>query len=162
MTLIEEISEEIKRFDERKKELANKLNAEIGNIVKEALKDSKKIDGIRWVQYIPSFNDGDPCEFTIGEIIAYQKDENGEMPEEFDMYSLSWYNWRAKYGDQYAKEIAAETPEFDKAEFDIYIKLESLMESIPYDIMEEMFGSNAEITITKEGEVKQSEYYNGY
>ena len=37
--------------------------------------------GVKWTQYIPGFNDGDPCVFSLGEVLVRYNDIPGEDDE---------------------------------------------------------------------------------
>lgn len=86
--------EEIKKIKEN-------IQANIENLIlKEAVainKDYPEVVQISWTQYTPSFNDGDPCVFSIGKVgffdqkalDAFEEEEGGEISgyhiEEYDI-----------------------------------------------------------------------------
>lgn len=89
----------------------------------DAVLNADNVAAVRWRQWVPSFNDGDPCEFTLGEFYLkptkpvtppdgdpeddadediYDDDEDGEYGDGFvDANDLSrvWDNATCKYVD---------------------------------------------------------------
>lgn len=53
------------------------------------------VDSIRWKQYTPYFNDGEPCEFSIGEIeirLSDAEEDAGDYEDGYeDAWSLTYY-----------------------------------------------------------------------
>lgn len=62
-----------KEFEKLKDKYKNEAEEKSLNLVKKAFKklfdDHPEIKTVQWYQYIPSYNDGDPCEFTTGEFL---------------------------------------------------------------------------------------------
>jgi hypothetical protein len=108
---------------------------------------------IKWTQYTPGFNDGDPCYFTIGETVAsnyeainhygeWDEDE-AEMEEPADLIAFSLdYNVPKKFSDlnDIGKFINSTTGK---------------------DILEFMFGDNVTVVVTAAG-VDTEDYDCGY
>lgn len=106
---------------------------------------------IKWTQYTPGFNDGDPCYFTIGDVSAanymdinhygeWEGDED-EEPEDLEVFSLD-YNVPKKYKDlePLGKFINSKTGK---------------------DVLEFMFGDGVTVVVTADG-VDTDEYDCGY
>ena len=156
---IKEINEQLgaiqKQYDDAVEGVRN-------NGLKELFKEifeTSDIKGIAWTQSIPSFNDGDPCVFSTGEIYftfeplnpamenwggAYLDDdpEHGNWGESLYDFSEGYINRTVLPG----KEAAVEVVEFISSN---------------QDLMEKLFGSNAAILVTPE-EIKVQEYNCGY
>ncbi len=97
-----------------------------------------KVKAVRWRQYTPYFNDGDPCRFNVHDNYLRFDDteeEAGDYEDGFESYSED--------ADQTAAMNA-----FDKAL------------SIDKDIMEKLFGDPVTVTIDRNG-VEIDEYYQG-
>jgi len=113
---------------------ANELKAGFA----EVLAKYPDILEIRWTQYTPSFNDGDPCEFGVHDyyvkLASLCTDENRdneleEYPDDDDRYASS-------YG------IEVVTMKSD---------VKSLFSIPGEDAYESAFGDHAEIVATREG-----------
>lgn len=149
------LQELISQIDENNKEL-NKLTRENKNLVKNLiyklpdwLKTQDDIHAICWTQYIPGFNDGDPCVFRLNEILL--------------ITNKSLKEFKAKNGeDSMLDDVLCEFDNYgeygtDKKEFRA---IESLIRR-NQDAIESIFGENAKVIITKNG--VKSEYYDcGY
>lgn len=110
---------------------------------------------ITWNQYTPSFNDGEPCEFTVGEAIFVRK---GFDPEELlgaeeyeddELYgTVEYSSWRDNAGDDPLSSVCAKFNGF-------------LQQN--YDVLEQMFDGDYGTTVylTKD-EVYTAEYDCGY
>lgn len=69
----------------------------------DALVELKEVDSVRWEQYTPYFNDGDPCYFSVGEArVKFAEYDEGEDDE-------------GDYGDGYLSdyEIDSHTKVYD-------------------------------------------------
>jgi len=114
--------------------------------------------GIMWHQYIPGFNDGDPCEFTLGEVymtsnqIVADAWLDGSEPDleeaypgqEFDYYDEGYYGRTSSHPD--GLEIGA---------------LRDSIDGHYENVLREMFGYNTNIVVTPT-RVVQFEYECGY
>lgn len=136
-----------KLFDELtalKEAYDTKLAEEGEDAVKELFKEffeaNPKAAAVSWRQYTPYFNDGDPCYFRVGEMSLHLHEDEDEDEEEdedydpdngYDSYSLS----------------ASEDPELKKTgeAFD------KLVDTLPEDILEYVFGDHVTISATAEG-----------
>jgi len=105
------------------------------------------VHAIRWTQYTPYFNDGDPCEFTIHEIMVRftpledESDERGDYEDGFiDSWSMS-YAWER---DEIS-ELTDETYEALKKALKDWDVLYS------DEVCKQNFGDHARVTATIEG-----------
>jgi hypothetical protein len=107
---------------------------------------------IKWPQYVPGFNDGDACEFSLGEIVVsneidisncgeWDEDEAGDEPENLIAFTLG-YDEPTEYADlkPLGKFMNSHTGQ---------------------DILEFIFGINIEVIVTATG-VETEEYDCGY
>ena len=156
---IKEINEQLgaiqKQYDDAVEGVRN-------NGLKELFKEifeTSDIKGIAWTQSIPSFNDGDPCVFSTGEIYftfeplnpamenwggAYLDDdpEHGNWGESLYDFSEGYINRTV----QPVKEATVEVREFIRSN---------------QDLIKKLFVYNAANLITPE-EIKVQEYSCGY
>lgn len=116
----------------------------------DALLDIDNVEAVRWQQYTPSFNDGDPCEFTLGEVgvrVTGGAEGAGDYEDGFyDSFSLRNKKY-APEGVSNAGEIGEMLHNLELDRFEL--------------ILESNFGDPAEVTATKDG--FEVEYYDcGY
>jgi hypothetical protein len=80
-------------FLKAKEDLDKKIQAEGMIAVKEFLKEyfEKRPDvyGIKWTQYTPYFNDGEPCVFRLGGVSAFPTKEDFENGDRYDFESYN-------------------------------------------------------------------------
>lgn len=128
--------------------------------LKQLLVDVPELEGISWCQYVPGFNDGEPCEFSImglevkfagvSEKDMEQLEEDcdsteGYAPINDQMDILQYGELKARYGEKLFKYI-------DKVESVIY-SLE--------DCVKSAFGENARVVVTRSG-IEVEDYDCGY
>ena len=64
----------------KRKQLTEEVKAVLAEGISEFMKEHPAIKALGWTQYTPYFNDGDTCEFSVGEIY-YSLTEN--QPDSF-------------------------------------------------------------------------------
>lgn len=97
-----------------------------------------EVVAVRWRQYTPSFNDGDPCTFTCH--AAYCElsfRDKGDPEEETDF---------TDYGETPSEKQAVEA-------------FQGFLEEIDEEDMLTIFGDGVEVTIDRDGETTKEEYY---
>lgn len=107
---------------------------EFGPILQKAL-ETPGLSAIRWRQYTPYFNDGDPCEFRTGDVTLRFEDSPEVAGDYEDGFEDSWslrYNEDPRYTDT-LNELARAV---GGREF--------------YDVLIDAFGDHAEVTVTKD------------
>lgn len=124
----------------------------------DAVLNCEGVEGVRWNQYVPGFNDGDPCVFTLGEIYVRLEgcdEDAGEYEDGFvdcgDMWDYAEPgNWRSH-------RVARPGCE------QLYPAFSALEDAFPHFkyFIQASFGDNATVTATKVG--FEVEYYDcGY
>ena len=113
-----------KMFGNYRKEMEEKFKAE----VKKFFLDNPEVELITWRQYVPSWNDGEPCYFSIAEPAVKFVDD-----EDFDDS-----NCQGNYCD------------FPKEKLEL---VKDLIDAINEEewLMQALFGDNARVTLTKDG-----------
>lgn len=112
------------------------------------------VEAVRWQQYTPYFNDGDPCEFNIYDItIKLEGDEDfaednwGSHPKLTDsLYVPGGFVDEVTGRKEYFRDIEPEEPELIKL-------VEALNKAVcgpAYDILLDAFGDHAEVTVKKD------------
>lgn len=65
------VPKEIQDFLDKKKELDEQIKrigkVSVGKLFTDFFTANPEVEAIRWTQYAPAFNDGDPCVFSIHE-----------------------------------------------------------------------------------------------
>src|SRR5690606_27694335 len=116
---------------------------------------------VLWSQYTPSFNDGEPCEFTIGDVYLtnapiedvrkhghhYYEDEFDHVYGMYGDYNGQPYFW----GDSWNDVVEENTPKV----FHKYAgaeKIRAVIENVSLEeVFEETFGNNVWVLASKDG-----------
>ena len=146
---IQSIIEKFNAVKEAMKENAPQL---LGDFLKEQFAKVPEVLALRWTQYTPYFNDGDPCTFGV----------NNEDPE----YHLA--PDAASEGDEASDEDEEDDREFvDSYEIhDAQLKkrldqLEAALVEIPEEFYFHAFGDHVQVTVNRVGdgvEISVDEY----
>ena len=136
---------------------------DIMDILKNMMVDNPLIAGIMWQQYIPSFNDGEPCEFSLnGPYIKFDEkvsgagdkaaddedeDESGEMS---NGYMDANYDIDDDFYDKKADIFNFKEIKALKAAVKDVCKVYSHLEAMDRNL-QEMFGVNVQVFVTKDG-----------
>jgi hypothetical protein len=127
-------------------------------ILKEAFKEffdkHPEVESLRWNQYTPGFNDGDPCTFTVGELMFRTYDMKKIADGEADKPEETYYEddddcYDCSYGNEYDPVLKQ----------DIRNLSENLSDA--EDILLKVFDDNMQITVTREN-ITAEEYDCGY
>ena len=107
----------------------------IGKMFQKVLKKCHGI-AVYWNQYVPSFNDGEPCRFSVGDFYVIDNTDYEEI-------GGSAYAYDVLDSDGEIKEDLTITDEQHTELCEIFSKLDDYL-------LETVFGSNAEIIIDSE------------
>lgn len=160
-TLLEKVNEINIQRNDLNKELFNTIKQEIVTV----LDKYPEFIAIRWTQYVPSFNDGEACRFSVKEPEYVSSTElSDEEAEEEDyiveiadsVYPIaeSESTWDSKL-----REYVYPTSE-TKEKADFLSNISKVLYNIE-DLLEEQFGENAEVIITRD-EIIVNSYDCGY
>ena len=113
-------------------------------LLQEFMKDHPEVKGIKWAQYTPYFNDGDPCTFSVSAFgFFFEGDDldgshyDGELP------------WRGYEGWDKANVCSLET-------HDACVALAKELGNME-DVLETLFGDHVSVSVTPDG-VSVDEY----
>jgi hypothetical protein len=156
------------RFDaliEEQRALKAKFQTEAQAMFKDTMKEffdkNPGITALKWTQYTPYFNDGDPCVFNVNDVTFTNATEDeldnvtawGEYEGEDESV---WVSQNIAYvlnsGSKYYQEEAAKIRAaggFDEDSCDLIDKV--IRSDEMEDIMKEMFGDHVVITATRDG-----------
>lgn len=167
--LVEDVNRMAKEIEVKKQELVDLLKPQFQEMFLPFLVKYPFIKGFKWTQYAPYFNDGEPCTFSVNELIILPKGKKRSEDEEEDASEDSCYSDYLEVPDakssEYRKEAyAEEKKKYDHlCDFSVFMQerkgLNEAFTSIPHDTMRELFGDDGEVTVTKKGiEVEHYEH----
>ncbi len=116
--------------------------------------DVDQVDSIRWSQYTPYFNDGDPCYFSVGEpLISFVgNNEDSENYIEGD-YGDFLADYELGNEEQNQLGVSSDDMKVIKAAFDA-------INDVGYErLLQDTFGDPAEVTIGSDDRQFHVEYY---
>ncbi len=130
----------------------NKLQEELAEIeqsafvegAKELFQKHSELDRFSWVQYAPSFNDGDPCYFSvhrdpyINGYDWYAEDDGSTDDEDFD-YDV-WVEQREKLKP-------------------LYDDVTTFLEAFSDDSLARMFGEGSRVIVKRKEGIEVNDYY---
>lgn len=112
----------------------------------DGLLDRPSVASIRWAQYTPYFNDGDPCEFGVREMQLRFDGIKVDDTDYGDDYLTAWEftDWKT--------DKTIDVPGLTEAQvLEIKEALSSFSTSAFETVMRDNFGDHAEVTATKDG-----------
>lgn len=141
-----EFSEKIKKIEQIIADAREEAKAAFVAELRRLMLLYPDIKSASWHQYTPSFNDGDPCYFTVGDFYISTSENlnsHGELDDdEDDGLVFSSYNLPAKY-----KEFSP--------------VMDFVGSGVGADILEDVFGSDVQVRVTVSG-VQVEDYDCGY
>lgn len=175
MALDKALKSRLDKIDKIRTELQKaekSASKEIMDMLKELMANNPMLEAMRWHQYTPSFNDGEPCEFSIGELeFKFSDNINSEA------------NNKAEYSDDEDSDDDSNSGFYDSYSIDDFLEKKtdilnhkemSVLKKAIKDAnkvfsklcemesqLETMFGTNMEITVTKDG-IETENYDCGY
>lgn len=106
------------------------------------------LHGVAWFQYVPAFNDGEACTFSVAEIWDFTKESLLAYGEDLDPNLLE------ENEGEYIKNCGIK----DLARGNAAIQTETDPVPIDEDILERVFGHNVAIVVTQKS-VYETDYY---
>lgn len=131
----------------------------VQEVLAEFFASAKDVESIRWKQYTPYFNDGDPCVFGLHGVEAKLTEaariaaglEGGEGDYGSDEFHDE-YTLRPHKADKWGPERAGNEVVADELK-----GLEKQLYGLK-EVLEEAFGDHAEVTINRTGESSVESY----
>lgn len=124
----ESVSQHFASFVAAKEELDKKIKAEGETAVKAFFKEyfakHPEVYGVRWEQYTPYFNDGDPCVFRLAGMYTYKTQEAFENDSHSESYDADG-----------SEDCYGEEPETSLSQIE--------------DILEGIFGDHAAVAVSR-------------
>lgn len=161
---LQQISAEIEAAREKAAALGEKGVAEA---LKEFMQQNPEVRAFAWRQYAPSFNDGDPCVFSVHRpsfLFVGQK-ENTESEDEISEDDEDLDHGTIEGGGAYFYGHSKEDAEEKAKEYNVSVEtvqncmnISELLEEMDSVIMQSIFGESAEVIVTK-SKVTINDYY---
>ena len=117
--------------------------------LQEIFKATPELTGIAWVQYAPHFNDGEPCEFSVGDMLYNTEafDADDTVPPYAEP---TWDRETDTYIENGWKDVTDEAPVLVQ-------EFVSNIQALDDNLMQELFGSDSQVIITPT-ELKVEDY----
>ena len=175
------VKQVIEEYGIAKKQFEEKMKNAFTDIFETFFRNYPEITAVGWNQYTPYFNDGDPCEFRIGEFVGVSegmKNEDGEplnlddVRSAYDLEEAVGFPYGGK-PSQYVYDNRHEYSSYEES-IQIYEKglaensryreicegwneLTSVLSSIPDEIFQSAFDDHAFVIATKD-DIEVREY----
>lgn len=128
-------------------------------MVKEFFEKHQDVVSFRWNQYTPSFNDGDPCYFTVGqpdlmvtkEFAVAHPDLEIDLDDEDE--DLHWLEDGWSYGLEKKDKAAYDVLSAAAEDIGSFLEVE--------DVLETVFGDGVTVTVDKDS-IEVEDYDCGY
>jgi hypothetical protein len=167
-----DIESEIKRVlkeTEQAQKLVNDNSKKTLKMLKELIHSTPEVLAIRWSQYIPGFNDGEPCEFSINDLeikfnpeylpVNTETTYNDRGEEEEDDHFVSGDYIDDFFNHQMDVINVEEISRLEK-KVQLFYDMHNALSS-HQDTLRTMFDDNSQITVTREG-IQKEKYDCGY
>lgn len=174
----------VEQYHETRKNLAKELEVNFKPLFTEVFETFSNLTSVSWVQYTPHFNDGEPCEFSVYGFDFNTND--GYLEQNFDkVNSYIHYLENEVFPDStypyYTEELCQQKYKISRTEklvgfipdsiknlsyqelkeyrdkLGVLHSLKTLLNLIPYEIYNDMFGDGVEVTVTRE-KIEVEEY----
>lgn len=151
---MKKLEEYINKYNQIKAELTDVVNSELKAEFSAFFKENPEITALGWTQYAPHFNDGEPCTFSVGSLY-FSRDSNvnydspfedDDEDEDGNLVDCRWESTYSWTNDAYNQHIPSCVKELVK-----------LKDSVPDSIMQDVFGDDVKVFITKE-EIRIEDY----
>lgn len=153
--------ESVNQYKAQVKEAQAKLSEAFKTEIVEFIKGFHEIEAVRWEQYTPYFNDGEPCEFSVHEprikpseeTLNQAKEGSDRVCEDGGDYGdgfLSQWDLDYTYDDNRKKQFS--NPAQTKLS-EIINEVTAFISNVPDDIMLAAYGDHQRVTATKESVV---------
>lgn len=149
-----EVKTLLENYHNSLKEVNDFFKNNLGAMIAEIMQTSPRINSIGFTAYTPFFNDGDTCVYSVHDIRWI----NG-INIDYDNCEID-YDWKVGYFDQKGsfKEDIDKLPETTLIDSRVIDKIQELLDSIPTETAESIFGDHVKVTIDREGNIKTEDY----
>lgn len=144
------LQERFNQLIEAQQELKKKFQTEAQDMFKEVTKEffekNPAITAVVWTQYTPYFNDGDPCVFSVGDVIFTNAPDD-------ELENVSpWGEYEGDLEDVWVETYVKHLSNDSGIDLESCNLISDMIGSKDMeDIMLAMFGDHAKVTATKNG-----------
>jgi len=169
MSTTKELETKVNDFAARQKtlqELSKTLATEVIDTLKSLMHSTPYIEAVQWRQYVPGFNDGDPCEFTVTDFEVkfssavwskFNDEETGDNVGD-DGFMSPWDVKR--FFDKHIDVLNHEDVKELQDQYDAAKNLFTTLNKMEKEL-EGAFGTNVLIVVTQKG-ITTEDYDPGY
>lgn len=145
--LIKKINEDATQYEK----LAESNSKLVIELLRDFIRSTPELEAVRWEQYTPHFNDGDPCVFSVNYLKA--KFAPGVLPDD------QLGDGEDGFLDEWSYENQLEKVK-DALTFERYDRIEKVLQSVDKlhgaleilgEPVKKTFGDGKQVTVTKEG-----------
>lgn len=134
-TIIENIQKAREAYEAALSEASEGLQESIAEFLADALsKAPEQYVAIRWSQYTPYFNDGEPCTFSVRDPFCITEDQEDERWE-----GAWYYDW-----DKETEHAALKV-------------MSDAWDTLDEDVLKQAFGDHVQITVRRDGSFEVDE-----
>jgi hypothetical protein len=142
LDIITEVQNLSETFRKQQQELIDKLKPNFHGLFKPFLETHPEIKALTFEAYTPYFNDGDTCEYTVGELKIVPTDE--ELEPGWDIgFEESEVKYNSSLTDEQRETL---TNWFKDLE-----PIQNAFRAIPEEVIEGIVGDHVRVTITLDG-----------
>lgn len=168
--LLEEIKQFFADFQQKKEAFTEALKPRFGEVFATIMAKGNRINSFRWEQYAPYFNDGEACVFSVcadePDINIGEDEAEGDNTSGYeDGYNIGWANeFNHTYGEWddvlRRRKILSSSPDssWDPINGPVYNEIVATLQSLPDDMLQDMFGDDNRITVYRDGRVEVEDY----
>jgi hypothetical protein len=148
-------NELIKQIENLKKQLEVIVRQELEDAITSFVrKHASIVHAVTWTQYTPWFNDGEACEFSLGEVylrFVGAEDDDNYLP---DQSEIDWLIQRGEDPKKIeSKQALANNIELH-SDFDSIL---SYLNNTPEYLLNDLFGDHVQVIVNKDG-IKTESY----
>jgi hypothetical protein len=166
------LAQKIKEVENKQKELKKLekvLSKDVLSEMKSIITSATGVEAIRWSQYIPGFNDGEPCEFSINDLeikfhkklsTAYKNEEISQDEEDEDNQGFISADEAESFIKKNIDVMNFEDLKEAETQVEAMQKYHGVLVNLS-DFLQNEFGANVQITLTKKG-IETEDYDCGF
>lgn len=139
--IVEEIKQKTEEINRIKQEMVNDLKVRFKDIFLPFFEKWPQVKFVKWSQYTPHFNDGDPCVFGVNDMSGYIEGD--------DEYEGSISHYGVAHPEVNVFEVFTKNA-LDQVYQD-FKHLESECRSIEESLFLDLFGDHAAVKVSREG-----------
>jgi len=147
----------ITEYEHTKKEFTNKMTVAFNKMFVQFFNENPAVKCVVWTQYTPYFNDGEPCTFSVGDKYAStsEYDHDTRYAEEMEgiiiTYKPSPYYLENYNTNDHCRSVVDQWNESDKELGESTRKFIDILNKVPDEIYEDMFGDHMTVIATIDG-----------